>query len=211
MSALPAQEDIPQSNSVTSPSPRTPKQSAESPLHAAVSGQKHDNLLLGETLVDLGILERSDLMAVLSIQNNASDPVEALSLVSGIRSRLGEILLQTSCISSHQLEHALELQKESGERLGEMLIGLGWLTRNDLDTALAIQQHKENMAKTGRRFRLGEILVATSQISRQQLQDALTKQKLTGRKLGHILVDDGYVGPEQVNRALQLQNRFLAE
>ncbi|MES2353685.1 MAG: hypothetical protein V4568_04625 [Pseudomonadota bacterium] len=179
----------------------------EDNLSFALSNQKHDNTQLGEALVNMGIIDQSDLIAVLDIQDKISDPLEVLCLVSGIRCRLGEILLKTKHITSHQLEQALELQRSSDTPLGEVLIDLGWVTKQELNTSLTIQRHQQKMENEGRRLRLGETLVLTNEITRQQLQQALDKQKQTGKKLGEVLVEEGYVNTNQVNRVLQVQNQ----
>ncbi|MCL2350320.1 MAG: Flp pilus assembly complex ATPase component TadA, partial [Defluviitaleaceae bacterium] len=53
--------------------------------------------------------------------------------------RLGEVLVETGCITPEQLQHALELQKTSPTRmrLGEVLIEQNITTENRLNTALA--------------------------------------------------------------------------
>ena len=49
--------------------------------------------------------------------------------------------------------------------------------------------------------KLGEVLLETGKITAGVLSDALKKQK----KLGEVLVDDGIIGPEEIQKALTLQ------
>jgi MSHA biogenesis protein MshE len=55
------------------------------------------------------------------------------------------------------------------------------------------------------KFRLGEILVQQNLLSQEQLQAALDEQKKTGRKLGRVFVDKGFVTEEQISEAIARQ------
>jgi MSHA biogenesis protein MshE len=55
------------------------------------------------------------------------------------------------------------------------------------------------------KFRLGEILVQQKLLSQEQLQAALDEQKKTGRKLGRVFVDKGFVTEEQISEAIARQ------
>lgn len=108
-------------------------------LDHAVEAKKRDNLLLGATMLRIGLLGRGELTAVQTAQAASASTVDSLLVASAIRSRLGEILLKTRRITSTQLEAALELQRREGGLLGEILLGKGWLDQDTLDAALALQ------------------------------------------------------------------------
>ncbi len=55
------------------------------------------------------------------------------------------------------------------------------------------------------KIRLGEILVQQNLISAEDLNKSLEEQKRTGRKLGRIFVDSGYVTETQISEALARQ------
>jgi len=55
------------------------------------------------------------------------------------------------------------------------------------------------------KVRLGKILLQQKLLSEEQLQQALTEQKRSGRKLGRILADNGFVSEEQISSALAKQ------
>lgn len=55
------------------------------------------------------------------------------------------------------------------------------------------------------KIRLGEILLQQKLMSEEQLQFALTEQKRTGRKLGRLFIENGYVTEEQISGALAKQ------
>jgi len=50
----------------------------------------------------------------------------------------------------------------------------------------------------GKRVRIGDLLVKQKMISQSQLQEALAEQKKSGRKLGRILVENGYVDEDSL-------------
>jgi MSHA biogenesis protein MshE len=55
------------------------------------------------------------------------------------------------------------------------------------------------------KVRLGEILVQQKLLSEEQLGLALTDQKRTGRKLGRVFIENGFVTEEQISGALARQ------
>ncbi|HEU0187653.1 MAG TPA: GspE/PulE family protein, partial [Gallionellaceae bacterium] len=55
------------------------------------------------------------------------------------------------------------------------------------------------------KIRLGDLLVNQKLITNEQLTFALEQQKRTGRKLGRVLVDNGYVSEDQISEALARQ------
>lgn len=112
-------------------------------LGQAVECKKRDNLALGEALLSIGLIGRIEFAQVQSAQAEGDDLVGSLLIASAIRSRLGEILAKAKCITTSQLEFALELQREHGGLLGEILVNLGWLDRSTLDAALAAQADRQ--------------------------------------------------------------------
>lgn len=71
----------------------------------------------------------------------------------------------------------------------------------------ALEQHQPLSPAVGRleKIRLGEILLRQKLLSEEQLKSALDEQKRSGRKLGRIFVDAGYVTEEQIGDALARQ------
>lgn len=61
------------------------------------------------------------------------------------------------------------------------------------------------MAGFGKKIRLGEALVLTNSITEAQLEEALAKQKTTGKRLGEVLIDDGLVSDEVIAKVLHAQ------
>jgi len=61
------------------------------------------------------------------------------------------------------------------------------------------------------KIRLGDLLIQQGLLTQEQLTNALTEQKVTGRKLGRVIVDSGLVTEEGISKALarQLQAEFV--
>ena len=61
------------------------------------------------------------------------------------------------------------------------------------------------------KIRLGDLLIQQQLLTLEQLKLALEEQKITGRKLGRVFVDAGFVTEEQISKALarQLQAQFV--
>jgi MSHA biogenesis protein MshE len=55
------------------------------------------------------------------------------------------------------------------------------------------------------KVRLGDLLVQQKLISLDQLQFVLEQQKRSGRKLGRVLVDNGFISEDQISEALAKQ------
>ena len=58
------------------------------------------------------------------------------------------------------------------------------------------------------KVRLGDLLIQQGLLTDEQLKKSLEEQKLTGRKLGRIFVDSGYVTEEGISQALARQLRI---
>ena len=56
-----------------------------------------------------------------------------------------------------------------------------------------------------KKIRIGDLLVEQKLISQAQLEDALADQKKTGRKLGRILIEHGYVAENMILEVLSRQ------
>lgn len=61
------------------------------------------------------------------------------------------------------------------------------------------------MATSGKRTRLGEILLQASVITEEQINQALAKQQVSREPIGEVLINLGFVTQEQIKHALELQ------
>jgi len=61
------------------------------------------------------------------------------NLIYSSRKRLGQILLEIGVINEEQLEHALEVQKDTKRLLGQVFVSLGYCSPETIITALDMQ------------------------------------------------------------------------
>lgn len=172
-------------------------------LNRALEEQEKTHELLGAVLVRMGVLRPADISAPLLIQEHLTSIDDAAKLAAGQRQLLGALLVQSGKITARQLDQAITEQQRSGDRIGEVFVRLGMLTHMQLKGLLDLQHNQESPADTP--LRLGELLVATGQITRQQLEQALSRQKQTGGRLGEVLVSEGFARKQQINHAVRLQ------
>jgi hypothetical protein len=111
---------------------------------------------------------------------------------------LGQILLERNIITKAELELALERQRaEKGKYLGQILLEMG-VPQNEINKALDSFYIRK---------RIGEILIDLKVITREQLQEALQKQKDLRKEgvrkpLATLLVELGYIDESGYLKAL---------
>ena len=176
-------------------------------LDHALSEQAHTKELLGQVLVRMGVLEAEDVKLPLIVQQHLGNVDDAVRLAAGERELLGELLIHSGHITGEQLDQVIAEQKRSGERLGEVFKRLGVLTEGQLNALLDFQ-HSQEVAHASP-LRLGNLLVATGHITRQQLENALRQQAVSHKKLGEVLVESGYVNTSSITYGIRLQKMLL--
>lgn len=178
-------------------------------LKAALEEQVRTNSLLGEILVKLGALDQAELEVALSVQRDFATVEDAVRAAAGVRRMLGELLLASRRITPDQLVTALEEQKRAGGKLGEVLVRLGFLDQRELDVALSFQD-RQGEGRTTSHLSLGELLVSAKYITREHLEDALARQRGSGKKLGEVLVEAGYAKQHHIYQGLRIQEKLVA-
>ncbi len=176
-------------------------------LDRALVEQTHTKELLGHVLVRMGVVKERDFKVPLILQRHLNDIEDAVKIAAGERELLGMLLVHSGHITKEQLDQAIAEQKKSGQRLGEVFIRLGMLQERQLTGLLDFQSKQQEHTRNP--LRLGELLVATGHISRKQLNDAILKQSITHKKLGEILVDEGYVRPSLVKYGICMQKMLV--
>lgn len=113
---------------------------------------------------------------------------------------LGDLLLQEGLLTQEQTSHAYDVQRTLASPLpfGEVCIRLGFLSQDELTTVLS---------KHHQRIPLGEILVHLEFVSTEQVQIALDQQKISKKKIGTQLVDNGWLSNVNLLRGLHKQNQ----
>jgi len=157
----------------------------------------------------LGIVAPADLLARLDIPDRLDRLDQVLALAAGERLRLGELLRAAERITPEQLDDVLAEQQRSRRKLGEILIDRGHLSQRECDIVLEFQRRQAGAVRGPGKLSLGSILVATGQITREQLEGALRRQATTHRRLGDELVEAGVTSRGQVERGLSLQRKLV--
>lgn len=135
---------------------------------------------------------------------------DILDAAAGPREPIGELLLKAGRINRAQLDQALEEQHRSGDRLGQVLIRNEWLTEPELSAVLAFQARLDTVATHAPGpLQLGSLLVAAGDITAEQLQDAVARQRKSKKRIGETLVASGYITEKSVVRGLSLQRALL--
>jgi hypothetical protein len=111
---------------------------------------------------------------------------------------LGDVLVKSKLITPEQLQEVLAYQAtlESYRPLGLILVDKNLITVKQLNHFLDINR---------KRPKIGEVLVSTKAITREQLDMALTRKKTTRQRLGQILLELGYLKEEALHQALAIQ------
>jgi hypothetical protein len=177
-----------------------------SQLGEAVREQQRTNEKLGEVLVRLGHLTRMELDYILAQQKGNTITGES----DNVKQRLGDILRKSKRLSHRALGTAMAEQQRTNEKLGEVLLRLGLIDALELEAVLSLQSDFNQGDPMAVRLLLGEILIASKRLSRQQLADALTHQQLTKKQIGQVLVDLGFVSKFDIRNALKIQAKMVA-
>jgi hypothetical protein len=172
-------------------------------LDIALCEHKLTKERVGETLLRKGMLTEDDLTVPLLVQKHLDSIESAVKLAAGERQLFGQLLVQSEHISSDQLDHAIAEHQRTGEFLGDVFKRFGVLSDQQLKGLLAFQQNQGSTHVSP--LRLGELLVSTGRIAREQLEDALLKQKQSDKNIGEILLEAGYATPACIQHCVSLQ------
>jgi hypothetical protein len=135
---------------------------------------------------------------------------------------LGELLVKRGLIDEYQLESLLLEQRMTGHLFGELLVAKRIVSPLDMAAVIA-EQHglhldpalrptpapPKALADTngGRTWQpLGRILVDRELLTESGLQRVLLAQRRRGGLLGQLLLERGYVTPEELASALAQQH-----
>lgn len=185
-----------------------PATQAATPPSAPVAPQEPDP---GTQVQDAGL--------DLAVRPDGDDQTNDLN-----RMRIGQLLVQMGLAESGQVEDALEFQRAEGLRFGEALIRLGHLDPRDLREVLGLQSSMREYAQ-GRpeegtpssppvefglwhESMLGEVLVSSGAITREQLDTALAAQRATGMRFGETLVRRGFCEWTTVRAGIRVQEKL---
>jgi chitinase len=178
-------------------------------LGEALQLQKKLGAQLGQILTGMGVLDEAELEVILSVQEEFATPEDAIKAAAGMHELMGELLIRVKRLKPESLKEALAEQNRTGEKLGDILVRRGMITASELKTVLDFHRRQDSGRKNRSTLRLGEILVRSRMISRKKIEEALQRQKLSDKKIGDILITDGYLKPEQLAWGLRLQKKLV--
>ena len=116
-------------------------------------------------------------------------------------SRLCEILEKNGLIRSYDIQNTLAKQQSlKSRRVGEIISEQGKISANDVEAALQLS-YKSNTIPAN--TRVGDILVTEGLVTRQQVDEALANQQSgRKKKIGQLLVECGLISEDQLLSAL---------
>jgi hypothetical protein len=175
-------------------------------MDEALERQLGTNRRIGELLVEMGLLHKAELGAVISIQEDLRDGrVEVVQMVTA---RLGSILLNAAAVSESQLERALAEQAKNGGMLGDILVRQGAITPAQRQGALKLQSGLAGRVQG--RFLIGRLLTEGEAISEAALEQAILAQRDLGGLLGERLIEAGKLTEATLTEFLGRQQRLRA-
>ena len=105
--------------------------------------------------------------------------------------KLGEILVHQGWLDWTQLEHALEVQRQTGHFIGEIAAQQGFIGKKEASILY-----------------LGEILIRNQWVSWEAIGKALFLQREDDRMLGDILLENNWVETNNLYQALAIQHNM---
>jgi type II secretory ATPase GspE/PulE/Tfp pilus assembly ATPase PilB-like protein len=116
-------------------------------------------------------------------------------------SRLCEILKKIGLIRSSDIQKTLARQQSlKSRRLGEIISEQGKISAKDVEAALQRSYKSDTIPPN---TRVGDILVAEGLVTRQQVDEALANQQSgRKKKIGQLLVEYGFISEDQLLSAL---------
>jgi type IV pilus assembly protein PilB len=119
---------------------------------------------------------------------------------------LGEELVRQDLITREELATAQERERVTGTPWYRQLIQMKKVNFGVLEDVLRYEFHPKSVREEHQS--LGETLVGMHAISNDQLKEALVEQERSGRLLGNILLDRGWVTRQIITRALSRQHNM---
>jgi len=133
-----------------------------------------------------------------------------ISLTVEERAHLGELFRTAELIASSQFDEAIFQQWRISRGYEEIQHEEVALTQRENDVVREFQKCRPGAGSISGKFALGNILVASNQITRHQLEVSLRRQVKTGRLLGDELIMSGHASSGLIKNGLSLQRRLIS-
>ncbi|MBX9693722.1 MAG: hypothetical protein K2Z81_15140, partial [Cyanobacteria bacterium] len=149
---------------------------------------------IGLLMIDSGLITRQDLEECLRMAGDTGLPVGRILLLTG---KTTEAVLQATVQAQSLLKDGIIDLKTSYEAL-RLVSSKGCSFRD------ALKELKVSIAEVEVN-KLGELLIATQFVSKEQLEKALTDSTSTGLPIGRMLVLNGVINESQLAATLNAQ------
>jgi hypothetical protein len=164
-----------------------------------VSEPLEDRLVkIGELLIGVGALSTGDLTEAIQIAKRMGVPI-------------GRVLVMSGCVTENNLQQALELQSLIKDGMVDRQTGeaaLKIVLRERVDLQKALKKLNWVPAKDASSNKLGDLLVDSTIVTRQQLDSALEASFQSGMPLGGTLVLQGVVSAQMLPTVLHIQEQI---
>jgi type IV pilus assembly protein PilB len=139
---------------------------------------------------------------------------------------LGELLIMRGLLADEDVVSALAEQRRTKCLLGQILVDRGLISTAALDSTLAeqasgfkpergfgaglrdaVEEQRQQRVRAERQRRrpLGQVLVRQGHVTDEEINRALAEQAKSGKLIGEILLDQGVLSPPELSRALEEQ------
>lgn len=163
-----------------------------------ISMQSLVDLLTYEIPLPFGAKDSDRVLRELLLTTGLTTEEELQKLID--ESDLGKSLVRDGYIKKFQLELARQEQQNTRHPLWRTLVNMRFISPEQMNAIL--KDHMYRSQYTDLDELVGEILVNTKQITRQQLQYAKQKKQSTDQALGKILTEEGIISATNVAKVL---------
>lgn len=153
---------------------------------------------IGELLIEVGVLSSGDLTEAIQISKRMGVPI-------------GRVLVMSGCVNEANLQYSLELQSLLKDGLVDWETGMKALKKVfsshiDLQSALKELNWAPRLDAAGNK--LGDLLIDSSIVTKNQLEKALETSFQSGMPLGGTLVLQGVLSPQLLPTVLHIQEQI---
>lgn len=108
-----------------------------------------------------------------------------------LKEHLGDYLIRKKIINSEILFYALKRQQETNKLLGQLLVEENYISPEILREYTLNRLFNPNRSES-----LALLMLKAGKIDEKKLRELKVRQKLSGRALGAIMVDEGIINPQ---------------
>lgn len=162
---------------------------------------------LESILSALAVIAPVKLLAGLNIEEYLAGLDHELAWAAGERHLLGRLLHQNAPAPDGKVENMYPERRGVGSAQEDSSTTA--FTQRKEDADLALQRRQSGTTQPAGDFSLGNILVSSGQTTRAQVDEALSRQTTSGRRLGEELIHAGHAVRSEVEAGLRLQRHLI--